>query len=347
MPRVGNKRRLLLTGSTAVQVGSTRTQLKIVTAMAAWRAAFAEMGYEVDWRPVTVGEPLDRYHVVVASINQPNALVSAHVHGVLWAMMTRPDAVVVFDDWQTHVVMTALRTWSRSAERMFRIRGANVDEPLRVRLHEYVRRVVDEDGWTNVSFVPVIGRHDTSLMRLPTPARGVDPSSFSIRYGNGDVDFSIKRRRWVQASLLRKPDPSTGWGVDDYGWRDSAPGGGMKRGAGGQSRLVESELFEVYRGVWGVMSPAHFHAGSGWWRVRYLMAIDAGCVLSASPAEAEGLGGSYLDAVDVSVVEAMTDRELRNLAESQRDELTASIWGRDRVKDELSSILREALSRKP
>lgn len=346
MPRAVPKKRLLLTGSTAIQVGSTRTQLKIITAMSAWRIAFKEMGYLVDWRPTVVGESLSEYDAIVASLNQPNALVSAHVHGVLWAMMTRPDAVVVLDDWQTHVLMPAFRTWSRSIERMFRVRGNDIDSTLRKKLHNYVGRIVDAGRWDHVSLAPVIGRYDTSLMKLPTSAHGIDPSSFTARYGKGDVDFSVKRRRWVQASLLRKPDPTTSWGVDAYGWRDSSPGGGMKRGATGQSRLIESDLFEIYRKSWGVLSPAHFHAGSGWWRVRYLMAIDAGCVLSADPREANGLGESYTDAVNTADVELLSDRELQNLAEAQRDELTAIIWPKQKVKDELSLILRQALAKK-
>ena len=46
-------------------------------------------------------------------------------------------------------------------------------------------------------------------------------------------------------------------------------------------------MFQEYRKVWGVISPPHYHTakGSGWWRVRYKMALDAKCIVYAHPEE--------------------------------------------------------------
>jgi len=330
---------LLLTGSTPMQVGSKKTQLKIVTAASCWAAAFESMGYAVDWRAVTPGEDLSAYDAVVACLNKPNSITSNYFHGAAWALSQRSDAVVAIDDWQVGELISGLQTCARSAERLFRLRGSDIDQRTKTIVHETVISMTER--WQRSVLVPVLGDGDVSLLGIPSDVVvSVDPTPFALRYDR--TYAGSKEKRWVQASLLRKPLTASTWPVEGYGNSDHSEGGIGPAGENAQPRLPESELFTVYERAWGVISPAHPHAGSGWWRVRYLMAADAGCVLNADPAEAACLGDPYLKASDRSAVERLGEIGLRSLASAQRRRLAEVAWTADRVRDSLTDLLRIA-----
>ena len=62
-----------------------------------------------------------------------------------------------------------------------------------------------------------------------------------------------------------------------------------------QERLKEHELYEKYKSVWGIISPPHYHTlqGSGWWRVRYKMVVDAGSIVAGDVGETSIFGKGY------------------------------------------------------
>lgn len=342
--KTSSKPTMLLTGSTPMQVGSDRTQLKIVTAAACWASAFREMGYDVDWRAVTPGEDLSSYGCVCVVLNQPCSISSSHVFGAIWSLRERPDAVMFLDDWQVGQLVTGFQTCARSRERTFRLtkywnkaKMSPVHENKDVLFNAVMTLAAGDWRWPVV--VPTLGDGDVSLLGVPGKVVGVDPTSFALRY-NCPEDC-VKSRRWVQASLTNKPLPKLGWDVLGYGMLDRSQGVGGIGSAGqlAQPRLPESSLMNVYAENWGVLSPAHPHAGSGWWRVRYLMAADAGCVLSADPKEAACLGDPYMKASSVSYVESLSDGGLSKLADSQLRRLRSITWSKDRVASTLESVL--------
>lgn len=343
-------RPLLLTGSTPMQVGSEKTALRIVTAMAAWREALAGMGYGVDWRPVTAGEDLSAYDAVLAAVNKPNSIASRHSHGALWALMTRPDAVAAFDDWQTGHFFSGVFTVARDRERMFRLKGSDLPGSVIDRLFAFAGEMAG-GGWRWRSLVPTFRGGRVALLQdqratghmrgIPGEVVGVDPTAYTRRYDLPDP-LPDKERRWVHASLLRKEVPRVGWPLDEYGRQDRGLHGVGRAGADALPRLPESELMPVYCRSWGVLSPAHYHAGSGWWRVRFLMSADAGCVLSACRAEAAVLGEPYVRASDPREVECLSSGTLRRWARDQRECLKAVQMTREEVKDRLNDLIKGA-----
>lgn len=335
---------LLLTGATPVQVGSTKTLLKIVTAAGCWRAALEDMGYDVDWRPVAPGEDLNGYDAVMAVLNKPNSIAAHHFPGVMWALMTRPDAVAAVDDWQTGALVSGLRSVARSSERMFRLIKTPISPVTKAKLFTYVGSLMAMKKWPWPVVAPTLGRPDASLLGLPADVTPMDPTAYAKRYRHYGPR-PAKVRRWVHASLLKKPvPPGLSWPVEAYGWLDRGRlgTGGCNNSPGekAQPRLSEPELAKVYLTSWGVLSPAHPHAGSGWWRVRYLMAADAGCVLSASEKEARCLGAPYVAATDPRAVERLDHSQVRSLVTAQRECLTSATWSAERLKDTLSDLLK-------
>jgi len=316
--------------------------MKIITSMEAWFAALTEMGYDVDWRVTLPGEDLSSYTAVVAALNKPGSIASRQFYGALWALYSHPVKLAVMDDWQTREFMTGMKTVSKTLERAFRI-FQHVPEKWRPRLYKMLLALRDEPWpWTTV--VPIFDGGDASLLGLNRgPVAGVDPTNYVRRY---PVTKVSRERRWVQASLLLKDPPVTCWPTEFFGNAGRAMGGLSKsKTREAQRRVVESELMVEYCRSWGILSPAHPHSGSGWWRVRYLMSADAGCVLSASDDEAAVLGEPYIRAASsagIARVESLTDGMLRRWAYDQRQRLAEVAWSKDRVKDSLSNLLRRA-----
>lgn len=336
---LSGRKTALATGSTPVQVGSERTQMDIVTAMRGYVAALESMGYDVDWRPVTPGEDLSRYDAVIAAVQKPNSIASRHFYGALWALSTRPDAVAVIDDWQADSILAGAQTYAVSPTRAFRLRGDDEFVDHRDEVFAQLEKFAEGD-WPWPIIVPTLGAGDVSLLKVPADrVVPIDPTSFSRRYRHRTTRVS-KTRRWVYASLMTRPAPLTTWPVVQFGCPDKGKGGVGPSGPDAKPRLVESALASEYLQSWGVLSPEHPHAGSGWWRVRYLMSVDAGCVLSACPAEAACLGDPYVEASDREAVEAMSDDELRDLASRQRERLSEVAWSRERVVETLASLFR-------
>jgi hypothetical protein len=329
--------RVLLTGSTPMQVGSDRTQLKIITAVVGWRNALTDMGYAVEHRPVTVGEDLSGYAHVIAILNQPNSLASSYVHGAVWCLHSRPDTIIALDDWQVKEIVSGAQTFARSQERMTRLHAAPAE------YRDMLSAMYDAIGnkpWPWRVIAPILGAGDTSLLGVPrAEVIGIDPTAYVPRYPMPDKVIH-REKRWVQATLLAKPLPPITWPLAEYGPQARAKGGGGGAGDKASPRLVESDLMRVYASSWGIISPAHPHAGSGWWRVRYLMAVDAGAILSGDIREARVLGNAYAEASDMRHVERMTPAQLAVLAIRQRACFEDITWSKDRVKTALKQVLK-------
>ncbi len=340
-------RTVLLTGSTPIQVGSERTKLKIITAAASWYRALCDLGYSVDWRPVTPGEDVSRYDTVFVILNKPNSIASAHVHGAFWTLMKRPGAIVLVDDWQTRDLVKAIQSYAKVKERLFRLRGGDLPNEISNSIFEFVN-FMDKERWPWPVIAPVLGTGDLDLLELNAGVIGIDPTAYADRYRHYGA-IPVKEKKWVQASLLHKDYVNYQWPVEGYGWLDRGDGGKVghsnKAGANAQPRVPEPELAKVYLGAWGVLSPAHPHAGSSWWRVRYLMAADSHCILSADPTEAKCLGQPYIDGSNRRAVEGMTDQQLKALVLAQRDCLLDITWSKDRVKEALTSVIDQVKSK--
>jgi Fe2+ transport system protein FeoA len=317
--------RALLTGTTAVQVGSQRTELKIITSTSAWKAVLEDLGYDVDWRPVTPGEEVEDYAAVIVVLGKPNSIAASHFYGCLWTLLERDDAIIAVDDWQTQELLGGIQTYARSEERAFKLHGTKFSPEMREALFDGLKLMADEP-WMWPVIANTLGKGDASLLGLPASVVQVDPTSYAFRY---PAVPGKRKKGWVLASLLDRPAPEgVKWPVANYGRKEN--------------RVTEPELMKIYSEAWGVLSPPHAHAGSGWWRVRYLMAADAGCVISADIREAQGLGQPYVEASDPRYVERLSLPQLEDLARRQAECLKSIAWSKTKVKNAIRSLIAGA-----
>lgn len=332
--------KILVTGTNAPQVGSNRVPLKYATGCRALVDTLRSLGHEVDQQGVYPSERLDGYDRVICYLAPMNALTAQWSFGVLWLLGQRPDAAVALDDWQTHQILSGAKTQNRDCGRLYREVFNRKGRDL---LDDKIRRVMEgalaqlaSQPWPWTLLAPIFPHGDVSKLGLEAARyAGFDPSPYwRGKHGTFTWDHHVQReRRWVSASLLNKQP----WlDRQEFGW-DVLNLGNKKAG---QPRLKEPEVVLEYAKSWGVLSAPHRHAGSGWWRARYVFAVDAGCVLYGDPRETAALGHAYVSNT-AQQIETLSAESLRALAEAQMRQFHEHTWTHEQLHAWAETFVRE------
>lgn len=332
-------KRVLVTGCTAMQTGSDRVQLKIVVGLQGLVNALEAAGYEVDWCPVLPGSPLDEYDRVLVTLQNPCNLASAYALSALYCLAVHPRATIVIDDWQTRETLGGLLYCHRHRGHLFgkmraRMWMADGFEPYRDAIESLIDDLATKP-WPK-AIAPLHDGGDPTLMGLPVERwLPYEPTSLCDHYLITDSDrahaaqvlfernkSSERLRAWACPSLLNRvrwaEKLGASWPIDYYGNKTTD-----------QPRLTEDELQLLYLLYQGVLAPANPHAGSGWWRPRYYMALEAGCVVYGDPREGAILGPSFT--MPIQHIEQLSTRQLNVLQRQQVREWERACWSADRL----------------
>lgn len=188
----------------------------------------------------------------------------------------------------------------------------------------------DTELWANgmVPAVPMYSWGDRTLVRkrMPKemgPIEPLDPSStiYPMLAQYTPKTEMPKERVWMLGALmphdtwLEKKRQGIGfeWPVEYMGAKN------MVKKYGGERVKTELDVIERYDRVWGILSPPYPHAGSGWWRSRFMYAAKVGSILVCDKGEGDSLGPAHR--VTMKQVEAMSDDALKECAEQQAAEL--------------------------
>ena len=98
----------------------------------------------------------------------------------------------------------------------------------------------------------------------------------------------------------------------------------------------------MYANSWGVLAAKYPHAGSGWWRNRFIHAVRTRSILLADPLEVSELGEPYLK--NPSDIESMTTGQLRELADAQRDVFYARETPKEQVIETIMGAVNRAIA---
>ena len=103
----------------------------------------------------------------------------------------------------------------------------------------------------------------------------------------------------------------------------------------------EHDVVRFYAENKGILSPSYYHAGSGWWRSRFIYAAMIGIPIFAADGEADALGPAYQrDAYDI---ESVSDAERMELASSQRAALLPRLSSREEFAHQVSWLVAQPL----
>lgn len=326
--------KVLVTGFTGVQAHASTGQLDIISNLMSIVGALEDLGHEVEWRPVFPGEYIDDYGAVIVSVNGIASWVSPYALGGLWAIGSRPDSILTMDDWQAPNAFRAGEpekelgvVWNEKLNRIGHAEAysdpgikSRIDEAVEMLCYIHYRKML----------IPAFSGGDLALLNLGAPnALKYDPSPYMVDRYSYAPDME-KSRIWVMAGLAEKDRwlkyQTFKWPLESYGVRKL-----------GQPRVRESQLAEIYSQRWGIISAPHPHKGSGWFRVRFLMAALARSIVYCDPAEGKVLGPSYT--YTASEIEAGGESELKQLADDQAFEFFRQAWSKERLMDEIARLL--------
>lgn len=358
--------KILMTGMAARGIGSTKVRHKIVSLPDVLARELRDMGHEVDG-PRRVPEAMDPgaafldHDVVLVQLGWVSSLSSTYAHeaGMVMARAEAAGVRVVryVDDWRSqwladdiaHHVLSE-RGWSKHVERFRHDVYADIPHGARDAIRSALLRPIQDAPL----LVPIMGWGDHEKFDVSTKARlhevvPFDPQRITDYHATTWADDSARQRRWVVASLQDHDRwverQGLGWPVLRLGANPKLLGGVPVRG---QKNLVipEEQVCQHYAESWGVLSPEYNSAGSGYWRTRWMQAMEAGAILW--PGERDALAfGEPLAASDGSwvltpaAVESLSEGQLRDMAAAFGDRVWETSWPVELVRDTLERALRE------
>lgn len=321
--------KVLITGFTGVQAHASEGQLQLISNIMSIEGALTDLGHGVEWRPVTPGEDLSPYDRCIVAINGVASWVAPFALGGLYVMGARRDTILTMDDWQAPKAFSSgspdkekAVVWNPKLNRLHHFDAIENDE-----VRTCIDNAVEELCYIHYRklLIPAFANGDLELLGLGAPnAIKYDPSSYMIDRYDYAPDIE-KARAWVSAALAPKDSwffkHSFSWPVEYYGVRRL-----------GQPRVTEAELASIYSQRWGVLSAPHPHAGSGWFRVRFLMAALAGSVVYCDRREADSIHPTY-PVGSLHSIETMENEQLRELATHQRSIFLEQCWDKLQLQE--------------
>ena len=345
--------KILVTGFNALAIGTARSPLNIATSARILPKVLRELGHDVTQKAIVPGEDVSMYDKVFVYVFGPNSLSARYWYGAAYTIIKRPDAIVSIDDWQTKDSVSGFKTFSNGHWRIWKklsqagnpVGKVYWDEaqPYKKEIEDLVDHFAHKE-WPHKLLIPAYdGGNYEELGMKAKEITNCDPSAYTDTYlkspdkqedllSSFAPNDSIKENEWVCASLVSKQ----GWlQKQRFTWKVKTFGN-IKEG---QRRIKEHEMFQEYRKVWGIISPPHYHTakGSGWWRVRYKMALDAKCIVHAHPEESKILGINS----NLEKIERSSKEELLNISREHMDALKNKFWSRERTKEYFKCLLEE------
>lgn len=228
----------------------------------------------------------------------------------------------------------------------------DTDEAVKPHAERFVAMATafENERWAQgmVAVCPMYGFGDRTLvakrMRKRAPSMGpieaLDPSStiYPLIAPHTPLPPEEKKRGWILGALM----PHDAW-VDKREWQWPIEYLGARnviRKHGGERVKTESDVLDRYNQYWGILSPPYPHAGSGWWRSRFMYAAKVGSVLVCDKGEGAPLGTPYK--YTASQVENMSDGDLAWLAQEQAAALRAYMPAPDQFAEHCNAIVNRA-----
>jgi len=220
-------------------------------------------------------------------------------------------------------------------------------QPYEKQLVEAARDLIAprwEAGMVPVCPMYAFGDRSIVRKRMPNelgPIEALDPTSTVVPTLSPvtPLNPALKKRAWVLGALMPHDTwlekKNLTWPVEIVGSRK------LIRKLGGQRFDTEQDVLEFYNQHWGILSPPYPHAGSGWWRSRFLYAAHVGSILVTDKGEGDPLGDAYK--LKIADVEKMSDADLINAVEAQRAALKPYIPDYSTFVDHCDRIIKRAI----
>lgn len=345
--------KILVTGFTPRQVGSTRLLYNYMSNCSVIIKTLRAAGHEVDQRVVDVDEQglPDRYDVALIGIAVPQSLSSRYWFGAMWAAeQFGPERTRFYmDDWLAHQLQSQFESGLREPEKRFYSLDnrhgyelAKRHTDIWVKWFKFLSRsqyqlLLPCFGWAKPRLLLPRLDNVQPVIFDPTPLALTDPEVFWGSQSSMNLvvpaPMADRRRSWTLAAMR---DVKGWFAKQRFDWPVELYGNKRQ----GQPVLDEEELVRrIYTTTVGVIgAPYEAVKAGGGWRARYVHAAVSGAVLFLDPDEGRCAGKPY----DLyrSVVEGATSEQLTGIAEAQAAHLRNNTWSLERLTTELDAYVR-------
>lgn len=338
--------KILFTGCTAKQVDDEaykRARVKRIDDSSIICNSLRKQGYAVDRKPVKWGEDLSEYGLAIVGVGQFGSNnYSGEIFNVLYALKEVKNVIIFHEDWKIDGTMKSWagmlnqEAFDKSITKKWsdgRYFYGGVDNPAfnPTEAIEVIRRVVD--GEFKNALVPAFDWGDKQKVRDIIKAENIfniDLTPYVLDMWNIKLGVEsqpkekkhmlaslVDHRPWVRRNKLK-------WPVDYFGAKSIKEASQL---------ATETDVFEACGKYWGILCPEYPHAGSGWFRIRWVYAAIQKSVLLSSPKDTEALG------LPVVNVESLSDSELANYAKLQSDTVLSYMWTKEKFDTRISEIV--------
>lgn len=348
--------KILMTGFTAPQNNSLRQPIQKINVLRAVRDGFRKLGHEVEWRKTKLGEDLSSFDLTWVSLFGPNSLNGRlGTMGALWALShTDIPSIRYWDDWQVRETRSGFKTVGTRSDFFFykNLETENyfaTDLDLVRSHHDRLTTAINAlwQPWERgLGVAPMydVGEPMKVIHEMPHGLgrlMNIDPSAVCVDLRTRDCedvpDF-MKLERWALAALISHDEWAEKlgceWPIDYFGNQN------MIKRKKGKRLQTENDVREAYAERWGIISPKYHHAGSGWWRSRYIYAALVGSVMYCDEEDAQVWGDGYYKSI--AEIEAMDSHELAMHVDHQRQLVLNQLPTEQDFLNRLEAIIERA-----
>lgn len=300
--------RINITGFNGAQFGkSTANRKGVLNFSELIREILTECGHEA-------GFQLENADLNMVFVIDPSSINAGYVNEVLPILREKP-CIVVFDDWN---IKGFYKTIDKIIEtQKFSKTHHTVDWKVVLEYMDVWKKLSDGDYLT---LYPAHKVGDHSLLEIRGESYYLDPSIYMADKRVFNTEHE-KHREYtdlipVHASLANK-------------WQELSKKNYSFLNLKG---VKEDLVFEYYSKYRMVMSPVHYHDGSGWFRGRYIMAATANAII------VDDQGSIFGKPFEV-LPKQITKKNIEGVLELQKRNLYEGIMTKEEVREAMNAVL--------
>ena len=339
--------KILFSGATAKQTDDMafkRAQVKRIDDSTIICESLRKSGHEVIRKTIQHGEDLSSYDIGIIGVGALGSSNYGNIFSALYAIANLKKVIVFHEDWK---IKDTIKSFSQALEKK-EIEGhinkkwsdgkhfySNINDKVNVdEIYSTIRKILNGEynalipafEWGNKQIVadilktPIEKIHSIDLTPYSLKAFGIEEKEMDVR---------LREKKYMLASLV---DHSS-WvkrqkfehQVDYYGCKKL------------KSPKLDDEkhVYETMNKYWGILCPVYPHAGSGWFRVRYIYSALNRNILIMDKKDADALGIDHIAKIDPS----WSSDELLTIANKQRSAIMKWITTEEDFDKKIEGII--------
>ncbi len=337
--------KILFTGSTAKQTDDLaweRAHVKRIDDSSIICNSLRKQGYEVDRKDISPGDDLSEYDLTIVGlspIGSPNS--RKHIIGALYSIYQSKKVLLFYEDWQIQTVIDKFKlmvTNNRFENRILN-KWSNGDYFYKNAQNEFFDFNKTKETMLNIingkydALIPAFDWGNKDIVKKVIKSKNIynlDLTPYVIE--NWEINLhpepQEKKKEYMLASLV---DHSR-W-VSKSGVRWKTVYYGTKSIKDSIKLDSETDVYNECGKYWGILCPEYPHAGSGWFRIRYIYSALQRSIIYASLKDFAALG------IPWKRIENLNDIELIEYAELQRNAILKYTWSKEKFDNEIVRII--------